>query len=270
MHNDNDNDNDEHNNMIPAIWGPSMWLVLHSITFCYPNNPSDEIKQTHKSFFELLGDILPCIHCRDSYKKLIKNGLTKLDDNVLKNRQTLTTWLYNIHEAVNYKIGVDYGVCYSDVVEKYDSFKISCQKNNTNATCDIDTNNDIAYPFKMANQKDCPIIPYKIAKQFVTYAKEKGLSEDNFYLINNFQENVKNRDLWQQRNEECYSIIHNMRLNGILSIDAESGLPTIEELRLIVRLSSNLTSCQLSSIIKKLSDNSNYKLEFDKLYKIIV
>jgi len=268
MDNENENRNND-NNMITKIWGPSMWTILHSITFCYPNNPSDEIKKKYKLFFELIGDILPCIHCRESYKKMIKEGTTKLDDTVMTNRQTLTIWFYHIHEAVNHKLGVDYGVCYSDIVQKYDSFKIACNEDDKKNKCtlDEDVNIDIAYPFKMANRRDCPIIPYMIAKQFVFYAKEKGLSEDNFYLINNFKENIKDRELWEKRNQECYEIIQNMRLNGILPIEPESGLPTLEELKLIVRLSSNLTSYELSNVIKKIP---NYKSEFDKIYKLTV
>ena len=33
------------------FWGPSGWLFLHSVTFQYPDNPSDEDKYNYKVFF---------------------------------------------------------------------------------------------------------------------------------------------------------------------------------------------------------------------------
>ena len=60
--------------LITKIWGPSMWIALHSISFCYPINPTYEEKQNYKKFFELLGELLPCLYCKESYKQIIKKG----------------------------------------------------------------------------------------------------------------------------------------------------------------------------------------------------
>ena len=62
-----------------------------------------------------------------------------------------------------------------------------------------------------------------------------------------------------------------MRINGIPSIedgkDNEwNGLPTVDELKLLLRLCSNLSNNVLISLIKKLSNNS---LKSNKNYKII-
>ena len=40
--------------MHPEIWGPSGWLFLHTITFNYPINPTQEQKTKHKELFENL------------------------------------------------------------------------------------------------------------------------------------------------------------------------------------------------------------------------
>jgi hypothetical protein len=45
-----------------------------------------------KLFFELIGDVLPCRYCRDSYKEFIKEPETKLNENVMKNRNTFTKY----------------------------------------------------------------------------------------------------------------------------------------------------------------------------------
>ena len=37
--------------MDPKIWGPPGWLFLHTITFNYPTNPTEEDKKYYKNFF---------------------------------------------------------------------------------------------------------------------------------------------------------------------------------------------------------------------------
>lgn len=117
-------------NMSTKIWGPSMWTSLHTTTFSYPINPSDTDKQNYNQYFTLIGDILPCILCKKSYKEFIQQGETKLDDNVMKSKDTLTKWLYHLHNKVNFKLGVDYGVTYEDVCKKYNSYIVSCTPPN--------------------------------------------------------------------------------------------------------------------------------------------
>ena len=70
---DQDNNNNSYG-MSTRIWGPHMWEILHIITFCYPESPSNEDKEKYKNFFILIGDILPCESCRISYKHFIKHN----------------------------------------------------------------------------------------------------------------------------------------------------------------------------------------------------
>lgn len=256
------------------IWGPPMWLSLHTISFDYPLNPTEEDKNNYKKFFESLGDVLPCSFCKNSYKKFITKGITKLDDSALQNRESLTKWLYYVHEAVNKKLGVDYGVSYDDIVRKYESFRIACHKKNKNmegkgCNAQIGKRKD---SYKIAYLKECPIIPIKMAKHFIKYGRMRGLDESNFSIINNFKNNNQNvcqkPKLWEKRNEECTEIIKKMREEGIKSLESDGkwkGLPTIEELQLIMRLSSNLSKEKLIEIIKQLPQ---CECEYKKIYKL--
>lgn len=262
------NDNDP--NMNTKIWGPAMWISMHSISFCYPMNPSAKDKENYKNFFELIGELLPCIFCKKSYKKLISTGITKLDDNALQNRTTLTKWLYYVHEAVNEKLGVNYGVSYDDVVKRYEAYKVSCKnqmledKINESKGCESLINKKNK-SFKIANNRDCPIIPIKMAKHFIKYAKMRGLDKNEFYMITD--DTIKHDSRWDKRNKQCNEIINNMRENGIVSIEQNGefrGLPTIEELKLILRLSSNLSNDKLIELIKNLPF-----CEYQKIYKLI-
>jgi len=263
--------------LITKIWGPHMWITLHSITFGYPPNPTDEDKQDYKSFFRLVGKVLPCIYCRQSYNEFIKYGSTKLTNEVFDNRESLTKWLYYLHEAVNKKLGVDYGVSYEKVVTKYESYRATCSLNTINTHdkdnqnkkgCDASIDKKVV-SYAMENMKDCPIIPIKMAKHFVKYAKMRGLDDIHFKLINSIDNDCeKDTESWNNRNNECNEIIKSMRLRGIKSIETDAewkDLPTIEELKLIMRFSSNLSNDSLIEIIKKLP---NCNCEYKKIYKL--
>ena len=69
------NDNNAIVNMSTKIWGPPMWTSLHIISFSYPINPTEIDKREYKQYFTLIGDILPCIICKKSYKEFIKTGV---------------------------------------------------------------------------------------------------------------------------------------------------------------------------------------------------
>ena len=262
----------------PKIWGPHAWVFLHSMTFNYPEIPNDKEKEYYKTYFETLALTLPCEECRQSYSKFIKEGETQLTDDVLKNRSSLTKWLYCIHEAVNEKLGVDYGVSYDDIVKKYESFRADCStpeknKEQTESKC-IAPESKRAESYKIDNVKDCPIIPIKLSRHFIKYAKMRELDPKEFIFINKIQNDCKeDHELWKERNKQCTEIIKDMRMNDKLSIETSgkwSGLPTIDELKLILRFSTNLDKYKLVEIIKKLEQQfPECKCEYIKIYKLI-
>ncbi len=258
----------EDTNLLTKIWGPGTWVALHSISFGYPDNPSSKDKESYFEFFRLLGDVLPCSYCRDSYKKFIETGITRLDEQTMDNRLSLTKWLYNVHEAVNNKLGVDYGVTYDDLVKRYSSYKAFCgiRQDPSKLGC-VGPVEAIKNSYEIASVKECPIIPYKIARVFKKYAKLRGVSDEEIQNADSIIDHCNNDDsTWKKRNRECCDIIYNMRLHGIPPLELEGkwkGLPTIEETRLLMRLSSNLSRSELHDIVKKIPE---CKDEFDKIY----
>ena len=87
--------------MDTRFWGPSGWKILHIITYGYPTNPTVEDKQHYGLFFNSLKYILPCKYCRNSLTKFYKQ--IPIEEN-LESRDTLTLWIYNIHNKVNNKL----------------------------------------------------------------------------------------------------------------------------------------------------------------------
>ncbi len=269
--------NPDENGLITKIWGPHAWVTLHSIAYCYPTNPTNIDKEKYNNFYNLVGDVLPCFYCRDSYKEFIKNGNTKLDNNVLNNRESLTKWLYYVHEAVNKKLGVDYGVSYEDVTTRYNSYRASCTKSDaieikkqdvtTSKGCDAPIDRK-TISYRVENTKDCPIIPLKMAKQFIKYAQLRKLDNSEFEIINGLTNDCKqNVELWNRRNIECCDIMTNMRLHGIKSVEADGqwkDLPTIDEIKLILRVSSNISIGKLTEMVQNLPNH-----DYRKIYKLV-
>ena len=120
------------NGMQTRVWGPAGWVFLHCIAQNYPQEPTNEQKENYKSFFRLVGQVLPCRYCRESYQDFINQSGTQLNDSVMKNRHTFSKWLYDIHNKINKKLGFKDCVSFKQVTDKYESFRSKCSKSPAN------------------------------------------------------------------------------------------------------------------------------------------
>jgi len=114
--------------MQTRVWGPAGWLFLHSIAQNYPWKPTMEQQENYLNFFKLIGNVLPCRYCRESYQEFILQPDTKLEISVLKSRVSLVKWLYEIHNKVNKKLGLSCKDTLKQVWDKYESFRSKCTK----------------------------------------------------------------------------------------------------------------------------------------------
>ena len=258
--------NNNDNGFITKIWGPHFWKTMHFISFSYPNNPTIEDKKYYKQFFESLCHVLPCSYCRVSCEYFISTEPTKLTDEVLTNRETITKWLYLLHERVNQKLGVEYNVTYDEVVDKYESFRAICVPNMPGCIMPADLK---AKSYQNDSSKDCPIISKTIAMAISEYAEKRGIKFDKLDYYNNLK-NIKNSKEWMERNEECKKIIYDMRNKGISSLEITGeykGLPTKDELILISKLCTNMSKNELIKITELL--DKPVKMEYRlKSFKI--
>jgi len=262
------------NGLITKVWGGPMWIANHAITFGYPVEPTKEKMEDYRRYFLALGKVLPCSYCRESYEKYINSGDTALTDSDLKSRETLTKWFYGVHEAVNNKLGVEYGVSYEDVVARYESFRARCGSTDPSIQGCVTPLDYKAFSFKKLNRKDCPIIPLELASPFVKVAKLRGIHPDSFYFYRMAQQldgdinSLKKFDVWDERNLVCQGIIQDMRERAVPSIEEKGewkGTPTIEELKLMLFLSSNLNKKELREVIYNLMQNQLYFSSIDSI-----
>ena len=96
------------------FFGPCMWKTLHSISFNFPEYPSDETRKNYVDFFRNLGNVIPCPECGRHYSEYIEEN--PID---ATNRDTLSMWLYKLHESVNLRTKKKSGPSYEQVAEEY-------------------------------------------------------------------------------------------------------------------------------------------------------
>lgn len=120
----NNKDFNSGDGMLTSVWGPSMWHSLHTISFNYPVNPTNEEKDNYFKFFLSLKNILPCKYCRLNYVKNLK--AVPLTMKTMTNRNTLSMWLYKLHEEINRMLGKKSNLTYEDVKLRYEMFRSRC------------------------------------------------------------------------------------------------------------------------------------------------
>lgn len=110
--------------MLTTVWGPSMWHYLHIMSFNYPIKPTIEEKKKYKEFILNLQYTLPCKYCRINLKNNFKLHPLKLSD--MKNRETYSRYIYQLHEIVNKMLKKKSGLTYCDIRERYEHFRARC------------------------------------------------------------------------------------------------------------------------------------------------
>lgn len=93
----------------PNTWGSPAWIFIYCIVNTYPENPSLTEKLHYKNFFDSLQFILPCKICRKHYLEWLNiNPIYKY----LKNKQSLKSWLFLLHNNVNLRLNKK---CFQDL-----------------------------------------------------------------------------------------------------------------------------------------------------------
>lgn len=117
-------DYNSNDGMLTTVWGPVFWFFLHTMSFNYPVSPSIETKRHYMNFVLSLKNILPCKHCRDNltdnFKKL------PITMNTMKNRETFSRYIYDLHELINKMLKKKSNLSYEDVRERFETFRSKC------------------------------------------------------------------------------------------------------------------------------------------------
>ncbi len=115
--------------MLTTVWGPGMWHFMHTMSFNYPTNPSKDDIEHYKNFVINLKNVLPCGKCRDNFSNLLKKY--PLTNKHLKNRETFSRYIYEVHEMVNKSLNKKSNLSFEQVRNTYEHFRARCALNKT-------------------------------------------------------------------------------------------------------------------------------------------
>jgi hypothetical protein len=90
-------------------WGPLLWWILHALagkagTQTDPLLRADE-QRAWPLFFKELPTMLPCPYCRDHLQEYQKEHPFVLPENWTTWNSYIPTYVYDLHEAVNARLG---------------------------------------------------------------------------------------------------------------------------------------------------------------------
>ena len=110
--------------MISSVWGPPMWHYLHTMSFNYPVEPTADDKIHYRNFILNLRYVLPCKYCRKNLKTNLKQLPLTMSE--MKNRETFSKYVYELHELINKMLHKKSNLSYCDVRERYEHFRARC------------------------------------------------------------------------------------------------------------------------------------------------
>jgi hypothetical protein len=110
--------------MLSSVWGPPMWHYLHTMSFNYPVNPTNQDKRNYMNFVLSLKNVLPCKYCRMNLKTNFKQLPLTLSN--MKDRESFSRYVYELHELVNKMLHKQSNLTYCDVRERYEHFRSRC------------------------------------------------------------------------------------------------------------------------------------------------
>lgn len=116
------------NGMQTSVFGP-IWFTLHLISFNYPVNPTPKDKENYMNYIRSYKYVLPCIYCRTNFDTNLKE--VKFGMSSMKNRESFSRFVYNLHNAVNKMLGKHNTISYREVRDRYESFRSRCSDNKT-------------------------------------------------------------------------------------------------------------------------------------------
>ena len=124
--------------MQSRTWGALAWTFLHLVSLNYPCQPSQTEKRRFLKWFQGLEDVLPCGLCCESYGKIIRRkGATHLSLDTMQDRESLSLWLWAVHEAVNKRLQKKSTLTFDGMCKKYERLRAADCEGHTCDTRDL-------------------------------------------------------------------------------------------------------------------------------------
>jgi hypothetical protein len=85
------------------VWGPMGWMTLHSISVCYPDEPTEAEKQILSEFMDSFATTITCVHCRNHFSTLF-TGYKKGVPSWKNSKRDLFLAICRMHNSVNKRL----------------------------------------------------------------------------------------------------------------------------------------------------------------------
>ena len=136
--------------MLTAVWGPSLWHYLHTMSFNYPVKPTSKHKKYYKQFIQNLSFTLPCKHCRDNLIKNLK--FFPIKECHLKDRETFSRYIFLLHDDQSKSIIlIQAKVLYNHQQDQHYKLKPTKPTNTNVCLFNCNLHRRIAFHFFQAN-----------------------------------------------------------------------------------------------------------------------
>lgn len=92
----------------PDYWelGQSTWTYLHTMAAYYPNNPTEDQKNSMPQFLQTFARIYPCEECSEHMIQYLRENPP-----LVSNNHELSLWLCKLHNDINIKLGKEAVPC---------------------------------------------------------------------------------------------------------------------------------------------------------------
>jgi len=85
------------------LWGPLGWMMLHSVSLIYPENPSPADRAIASRFLDLFADTISCIQCKSHFANIFSMYKSTHTD-YLNSRQNFALFVFRAHNTVNRRL----------------------------------------------------------------------------------------------------------------------------------------------------------------------
>ena len=85
------------------VWGPLGWMMVHSVSVCYPETPTEMDKHVASEFMEAFGRTITCEQCRNHYATLFETYKRNVPT-WLNSRRDFFLAICRMHNNVNKRL----------------------------------------------------------------------------------------------------------------------------------------------------------------------
>jgi hypothetical protein len=86
-----------------SVWGPLGWMTIHSVSSCYPDNPTQQEITLMSTWLDMFQSTITCPSCREHFEELLRGYRQRFPD-YLSSRTKFMMFVFRAHNTVNNRL----------------------------------------------------------------------------------------------------------------------------------------------------------------------